>query len=52
MQYIEPDVVTMCIGQAASMAAILLAAGAKVKGSHFLILGFSCTNPWEECKGK
>ena len=31
MQYIEPDVVTMCIGQAASMAAILLAAGAKGK---------------------
>jgi len=38
MQYIEPDVVTMCIGQAASMAAILLAAGAKGKSSHFLIL--------------
>ncbi|ACI17853.1 Clp protease ClpP [Coprothermobacter proteolyticus DSM 5265] len=31
MQYIEPDVVTMCIGQAASMAAILLAAGTKGK---------------------
>lgn len=31
MQYIQPDVVTMCIGQAASMAAILLAAGAKGK---------------------
>jgi len=31
MQYIKPDVVTMCMGQAASMAAILLAAGAKGK---------------------
>ncbi len=31
MQYIRPDVCTICIGQAASMAAILLAAGAKGK---------------------
>jgi ATP-dependent Clp protease protease subunit len=31
MQYIKPDVVTMCIGQAASMAAVLLAAGTKGK---------------------
>src|SRR5512142_2952593 len=27
MQYIKPDVMTICIGQAASMAALLLAAG-------------------------
>ena len=31
MQYIKPDVVTICIGQAASMAAVLLAGGAKGK---------------------
>ena len=31
MQYIKPDVATMCIGQAASMAAVLLAAGTKGK---------------------
>jgi len=31
MQYIKPDVVTICIGQGASMAALLLAAGAKGK---------------------
>jgi ATP-dependent Clp protease, protease subunit len=31
IQYIKPDVCTICIGQAASMAAILLAAGAKGK---------------------
>ncbi len=31
MQHIKPDVVTVCVGQAASMAAILLAAGAKDK---------------------
>lgn len=29
MQYIKPDVSTICIGQAASMAAVLLAAGKK-----------------------
>ena len=31
MQYIKPDVSTLCIGQAASMGALLLAAGAKGK---------------------
>jgi ATP-dependent Clp protease protease subunit len=31
MQYIKPSVQTICIGQAASMAALLLAAGAKGK---------------------
>jgi ATP-dependent Clp protease protease subunit len=31
MQYIKPDVVTICMGQAASMAALLLAAGTKGK---------------------
>src|ERR1700720_680514 len=31
MQFIKPDVSTICIGQAASMGAILLTAGAKSK---------------------
>jgi len=31
MQFIKPDVSTMCLGQAASMGALLLAAGAKGK---------------------
>jgi ATP-dependent Clp protease, protease subunit len=31
MQYVRPDVATFCMGQAASMAAFLLAAGAKGK---------------------
>ena len=31
MQYIKPDVSTLCIGQAASMGALLLTAGAKGK---------------------
>src|SRR5688500_2906771 len=31
MQYVKPSIATMCIGQAASMAAVLLAAGSKGK---------------------
>ena len=31
MQYIKPDVATVCVGQAASMGALLLAAGAEGK---------------------
>jgi ATP-dependent Clp protease protease subunit len=31
MQYIKPDIATYCVGQAASMAAVLFAAGAKGK---------------------
>ena len=42
MQYVKPDVSTICIGQAASMAAVLMAAGARGKryalpNSRFLI---------------
>ncbi len=33
MQYIKPDIATLCVGQAASMAAVLLAAGAPKKRS-------------------
>ncbi|HVS27596.1 MAG TPA: ATP-dependent Clp endopeptidase proteolytic subunit ClpP [Burkholderiales bacterium] len=36
MQYIKPDVSTLCVGQAASMGALLLAAGAK--GKRFCLL--------------
>ena len=31
MKFVRPDIVTFCVGQAASMAAVLLAAGAKGK---------------------
>jgi ATP-dependent Clp protease protease subunit len=31
MQFVRPDITTVCVGQAASMAAVLLAAGAKGK---------------------
>src|ERR1700688_539352 len=42
MQYVKPDVSTICIGQAPSMAAVLMAAGARGKryslpNSRFLI---------------
>ena len=33
MNYIKPDIATICMGQAASMAAVLLSAGAKGKRS-------------------
>ena len=33
MNYIKPDIATICMGQAASMAAVLLCAGAKGKRS-------------------
>jgi ATP-dependent Clp protease protease subunit len=35
MQYVKPDIATICIGQAASMAAVLLAAG--VKGKRYCL---------------
>ena len=38
MQFIKPDVSTMCIGQAASMGAFLLAGGKKVNGWLYPIL--------------
>ena len=42
MQFVKPDITTVCIGQAASMAAVLMAAGAKGKryalpNSRFLL---------------
>ena len=37
MQFIKPDVSTLCIGQAASMGAFLLAGGAKGNVSLFQI---------------
>ena len=42
MQFVKPDITTACIGQAASMAAVLMAAGAKGKrfalpNSRFLL---------------
>ncbi len=35
MQYVKPDIATICLGQAASMAAVLLAAG--MKGKRYVL---------------
>ena len=35
MNYIKPDVATICMGQAASMGAFLLSGGARGKSLHF-----------------
>ena len=37
MQYIKPDITTVCIGQAASMGSLLLGAGTKKKYMRFLM---------------
>ena len=37
MQFIKPDVSTLCIGQAASMGAILLCGGATVSYTHLTL---------------
>ena len=37
MEYIRPDVSTVCIGQAASMGSLLLTAGAAKKDTAFQI---------------
>jgi len=52
MQYIQPEVHTWCIGQAASMAAVLLAAGTK---SHRYALPYSRVmihQPWGQLSGQ
>ena len=43
MQFIKPDVSTMCIGQAASMGSLLLAAGAK--GKRYALPQFARHDP-------
>lgn len=52
MQYIQPEVHTWCIGQAASMAAVLLAAGTK---GHRYALPYSRVmihQPWGQLSGQ
>ncbi len=52
MQYVQPDVYTWCMGQAASMAAVLLAAGAK---GHRYALPYSRVmihQPWGQLSGQ
>ncbi len=52
MQYIKPDVVTICIGQAASMGAILLAAGAPGKRYALPSSRVLIHQPWGGVQGQ
>jgi ATP-dependent Clp protease protease subunit len=46
MQYIKPEVATYCVGQAASMGAVLLAAGAKGKRTALPNARVLIHQPW------
>ena len=52
MQYIRPDIVTICIGQAASMGAILLAAGAPGKRYSLPSSRVLIHQPWGGVQGQ
>ncbi|AEX84695.1 ATP-dependent Clp protease, proteolytic subunit ClpP [Marinitoga piezophila KA3] len=51
MQYIKPDVSTICIGQAASMGAVLLTAGAKGKRFALPNSRIMIHQPWGGAQG-
>ena len=51
MQYIKPDVATICIGQAASMGAVLLTAGAKGKRYSLPNARIMIHQPWGGAQG-
>jgi ATP-dependent Clp protease, protease subunit len=51
MQYIRPDVATICIGLAASMGAVLLAGGAKGKRSCLPNARVMIHQPWGGVQG-
>ncbi|NMB45431.1 MAG: ATP-dependent Clp endopeptidase proteolytic subunit ClpP [Firmicutes bacterium] len=52
MQYIKPDVSTICIGMAASMAALLLAAGAEGKRFALPYSRIMIHQPWGGTRGQ
>jgi ATP-dependent Clp protease protease subunit len=52
MQYIRPEVATFCVGQAASMAAVLLAAGASGKRSALPNARVMIHQPWGGAEGQ
>jgi ATP-dependent Clp protease protease subunit len=52
MQYVHPDVSTICMGQAASMAAVLLAAGAKGKRLALPNSRVMIHQPWGGVQGQ
>ncbi len=51
MQYIRPDVATICIGMAASMGAVLLAGGAKNKRTSLPNSRILIHQPWGGVQG-
>ncbi len=51
MQYIKPDVATYCVGQAASMAAVLLAAGSHGKRTALPNARVLIHQPWTSGMG-
>lgn len=52
VRYIRPDIHTICMGQAASMAAVLLAAGAKGKRSALPHSRIMIHQPWGGTEGQ
>jgi ATP-dependent Clp protease protease subunit len=52
MQYVRPDVVTICLGQAASMGALLLAAGAAGKRQALPNSRVMLHQPWGGFQGQ
>jgi len=52
MQYIKPDVSTICVGMAASMAAVILAGGAKGKRYALPNAKVLIHQPWGGVKGQ
>jgi ATP-dependent Clp protease protease subunit len=51
MQFIQPDVATYCVGQAASIAALLLAAGKKGKRFALPNSRILLHQPWGAARG-
>jgi ATP-dependent Clp protease protease subunit len=52
MQYVKPDVATICMGQASSMGAVLLAAGAKGKRFALPHARIMIHQPWGGAQGQ
>jgi len=52
MQYIKPDITTICLGQNSSMAALLLAAGAKGKRFALPHARIMIHQPWGGAQGQ
>ncbi|MCF7805869.1 MAG: ATP-dependent Clp endopeptidase proteolytic subunit ClpP [Candidatus Marinimicrobia bacterium] len=52
MRYIKPDIATTCVGQAASMGAVLLAAGTKGKRSALPNSRVMIHQPWGGVEGQ